>query len=165
MKQNEAGVRQLDNGCWEYRFIMVVDGKKKISRKRRDGAGNPFKTKKAAIKAREEAMEAAKMESTQTAPVARKTVMEVFEEYCEKGRSGKAYATKRKQDSLWINHINPRFGSRYVDEISAAEVNDYLTQLYYDEEKAYKYVESFLKMFYRHRNRTCWRRSFPSWSG
>lgn len=76
------------------------------------------------------------------------TVQEVYEEYCEHGRSGKAYTTIQKQDSLWRNHISERFGQRYIDGISVAEINDYLTELYYVEGRAYKYVEGFLKMFY-----------------
>ena len=39
-------------------------------------------------------------------------------------------------------------GKRYIDDISVAEVNDYLTELYYTEGRAYQYVEVFLKMFY-----------------
>jgi integrase len=41
-----------------------------------------------------------------------------------------------------------RFGKRFVDEISVAEINDYLAELYYKEGYAYRYTESFLKMFY-----------------
>lgn len=80
--------------------------------------------------------------------ITRKTVKEVFEEYCEYGRSGKAYTTIKKQDSLWKNHIKDRFGSRYVDDISVAEINDYLAELYYEDNMAYSYTQSFLKMFY-----------------
>ena len=80
--------------------------------------------------------------------ITRKTVKEVFEEYCEYGRSGKAYTTIKKQDSLWKNHIKDRFGSRYVDDISVAEINDYLAELYYEDNRAYSYTQSFLKMFY-----------------
>ena len=32
--------------------------------------------------------------------------------------------------------------------MSVAEINDYLTRLYYQDGLAYRYVESFLKMFY-----------------
>ena len=78
----------------------------------------------------------------------RKTIAEVFQEYCEKGRSDRAFGTIRKQDSLWENHLRDRFGALYVDEISSADVVDYLSELYYDQGKAFKYVESFLKMFY-----------------
>lgn len=148
MAQNDTGVTKLENGNWEYRFVMMVDGKKVISRKRKDEQGNPLATKRAAIKARKEAMKKAQLGITHTAPTAKKTVAEVYREYCEKGRSGKAYATIRKQDSLWNNHLCARFGNRYIDEISAAEIVDYLTELYYTEGLAFKYVESFLKMFY-----------------
>lgn len=148
MAQNDAGVTKLDNGNWEYRFVMVVDGKKVTSRKRKDEQGNPLTTKRAAIKARQAAMKKAQLGITHTAPTAKKTVAEVYREYCEKGRSGKAYTTIRKQDSLWDNHLCARFGNRYIDEISVAEIVDYLTELYYTDGLAFKYVESFLKMFY-----------------
>lgn len=148
MAKNDAGVTKLDNGNWEYRFVMVVDGKKVTSRKRKDELGNPLTTKRAAIKARQAAMKKAQLGMTHTAPTAKKTVAEVYKEYCEKGRSGKAYATIRKQDSLWNNHLCVRFGKRYIDDISVAEIVDYLTELYYTDGLAFKYVESFLKMFY-----------------
>ena len=148
MAQNDTGVTKLENGNWEYRFVMVVDGKKVTSRKRKDEQGNPLTTKRAAIKARQVAMKKAQLGITHTAPTAKKTVAEVYREYCEKGRSGKAYTTIRKQDSLWDNHLCARFGNRYIDEISVAEIVDYLTELYYTDGLAFKYVESFLKMFY-----------------
>ena len=78
----------------------------------------------------------------------RKTFKEVFEEYCEYGRNGKAYTTIKKQDSLWNNHLKDRFRSKYIDNITVAEIQDYLAELYYTEGKAYSYTESFLKMFY-----------------
>lgn len=68
---------------------------------------------------------------------------EVYKEYCEQGRSGKAYQTIRKQDSLWENHLSAKFGKRFIDEISVAEVNEYLAELYYTEGRAYRYVEDF----------------------
>ncbi len=148
MAQNDAGVTKLENGNWEYRFVMMVDGKKVTSRKRKDEQGNPLTTKRAAIKARQAAMKKAQLGITHTAPTVKKTVAEVYAEYCEKGRSGKAYATIRKQDSLWNNHLCARFGKRYIDEISVAEIVDYLSELYYTDGLAFKYVESFLKMFY-----------------
>ncbi len=78
----------------------------------------------------------------------RVTVQQVYDEYCEFGRAGKAYVTIKKQDSLWNNHIKSKFGKRYVDDISVAEINDYLAELYYTENIAYSYTESFLKIFY-----------------
>ena len=35
-----------------------------------------------------------------------------------------------------------------IDDISVAEINDYLAKLYYIDGYAYSYTESFLKMFY-----------------
>ena len=100
------------------------------------------------MRARESAMLHDKMSRIKKPVEKRMTFAEVYQEYCEMGRSGKAYATIKKQDSLWKNHLAEKFGNKFIDEISVAEVNDYLSQLYYTEGRAYKYVESFLKMFY-----------------
>nr|QGT50982.1 hypothetical protein Firmicute1046_0580 [uncultured Firmicutes bacterium] len=144
----EAGVYQKQNGFWEYRFVMVVNGCQIAKKKGTDEFGNKLKTKKEAIKAREVAMIAARTERLRKKTISRRTVKEVFEEYCKFGRTGKAYQTIKKQNSLWKNHLSELFGNRFVDEISVAEVNDYLAQLYYIDGYAYKYTESFLKMFY-----------------
>ena len=147
-KQNDTGVYQLPNGNWAYRFTFTVEGKKKNRKGTKDEFGNPLTTKRAAILARAAAVTREQEEQHRQAPVTRKTFQEVYKEYCEHGRSGKAYQTIRKQDSIWNNHLCAKFGRRYIDEISVAEVNDYLAHLYYTEGRAYKYVESFLKMFY-----------------
>ena len=147
-KQNDTGVYQLPNGNWAYRFTFTVEGKKKNRKGTKDEFGNPLTTKWAAILARAAAVTREQEEQHRQAPVTRKTFQEVYKEYCEHGRSGKAYQTIRKQDSIWNNHLCAKFGRRYIDEISVAEVNDYLAHLYYTEGRAYKYVESFLKMFY-----------------
>lgn len=147
MKQ-ENGVYQQENGYWAYRFSIVVNGERIIRRRVRDEQGQPFKTKRAAAKARTAAIAMEQRKPTHEAAIPKKTVSEVYREYCEKGRSGKAYSTIRKQDSLWKNHIRDKFGTRYVGEISAGEIEDYLTELYCKEGRAYRYVEAFLKMFY-----------------
>lgn len=147
-KQNDTGVYQLPNGNWAYRFTFTVEGKKKNRKGTKDEFGNLLTTKRAAILARAAAVTREQEEQHRQAPVTRKTFQEVYKEYCEQGRSGKAYQTIRKQDSIWNNHLCAKFGRRYIDEISVAEVNDYLAHLYYTEGRAYKYVESFLKMFY-----------------
>lgn len=153
-KQNDTGVYQLSNGNWSYRYTITHNGKRKEVRKAKDEFGNTLKTKKQAIAARKIALKKERTphplhkpaESAKT--IEKKTVAEVYEEYCEHGRSGKAYATIKKQDSLWRNHLKARFGFRFIGEISVAEIQDYLDFLYYTEDRAYKYVESFLKMFY-----------------
>lgn len=145
-----AGVYQLENGYWGYRFILTVNGKKKAQKRVKDESGKPFKTQKQAAKARSIALaqEQAKSLLPPQEKTMRKTVAEVYQEYCEKGRSGKAYTTIKKQDSLWNNHIAAKFGNRYIDDITVAEIQDYLEELYYTDNRAYSYTESFLKMFY-----------------
>lgn len=148
--KKDTGVYQLDNGCWAYRYKINIDGTLKEKRRRTDELGKPFKTKASAIKARQQAIINEKVNATAPSQVKikRKTVAEVYNEYCEFGRAGKAYATIKKQDSLWNNHIKAKFGKRYVDDITVAEINDYLSELYYTDNRAYSYTESFLKIFY-----------------
>ena len=146
MAQNDTGIYQLDGGGWGFRYTVSVNGKRKDVKRVRDANGNPMKTKRSAILARAEAI---KEEQTPKAKqISRKTVKEVYEEYCGNGRKDRAYRTKQKQDSLWNNHLCSKYGKRFVDEITAAEVNDYLSHLYYMEGFSYQYTESFLKMFY-----------------
>lgn len=146
-KQTDTGIYQLKNGNWAFRYTLTRDGQKKDVRKAKDEQGNVLKTKREAIVARRAAI-AMEQEKVKRKVIERKTVNEVWKEYCEKGRAGKAYKTILKQDSLWKNHIGDRFGNRFVGEISVAEVNDYLTELYFTNGLAYRYVEGFLKMFY-----------------
>jgi integrase len=148
-QQLSKGVYQLDNGYWAYRFSILINGKSKAQRRVKDENGKPFKTQKQAAKARAKAIieEQTKAKLPQV-KIVRKTVEDIFNEYCENGRNGKAYSTIKKQDSLWRNHIKQKFGRKYIDEIRISDIQDYLTQLYYDENRAYSYVESFLKMFY-----------------
>ena len=147
-KRNNAGVYQKSNGFWEYRFTIVVDGQQISRKKSTDEFGNKLKTKSEAIRAREAAIFKARTDRERQREIKRKKVKEVFQEYCEKGRNGKAYNTILKQDSLWKNHIKERFGDRFIDEISVAEIDDYLSELYYIDVLSFSYVESFLKMFY-----------------
>lgn len=147
-KRNNAGVYQKSNGFWGYRFTIVVDGQQISRKKSTDEFGNKLKTKSEAIRAREAAIFKARTDRERQREIKRKKVKEVFQEYCEKGRNGKAYNTILKQDSLWKNHIKERFGDRFIDEISVAEIDDYLSELYYIDGLSFSYVESFLKMFY-----------------
>ena len=143
-----SGVYQLPNSMWGFRYAYWVNGKQKDIKRTKDENGNPFLTKAAALKARKAAIIETHSERTQKPTKPRMTVAEVYAEYCKNGRHGKAFGTTRKQDSLWKNHISKKFGKRYVDDISVSEVNDYLSLLYHQEDRAYTYVEAFLKMFY-----------------
>ena len=148
MSKNQTGVYQKENGFWEYRFRLLVNGKQIARKKSTDQFGNKLKTKRQAIQAREQAIQAAREERIYKPTLTRRTVGEVYEEYCQKGRKDRAYQTIRKQDCLWDNHLHKRFGARFVDSISSAEVVDYLKELYYTNNYSFQYTESFLKMFY-----------------
>ena len=142
------GVFELPNGTWGFRYVYMLNGKQKDIKRTTDKNGEPFKSERAAVKAREAAIVEANTKKDPKITKRRMTFSEVYNEYCENGRLGKAYGTKRKQDSLWKNHISVRFGSRYIDDISVSDVADFLSMLYYQDNKSYAYVEAFLKMFY-----------------
>ena len=142
------GVFQNAKGQWGYRFSLLIGGKRITRRKFTDENGIKLTSKRAAEKAREAAINLAHTEMKRTEKVVRRTMADVFKEYSENGRFGKAYQTIRKQDSLWENHICPRFGKRFVDDISVAEICDFLSELYYIDGYSFQYTESFLKMFY-----------------
>jgi hypothetical protein len=146
----DTGVYPLPNGNWAFRFKITVDGEVIAQRRTKDVYDVPYLTKKAAIDARKAAIRAAQAkEPIEAVPISEpKTVKEVFLEYCEKGRADRAYNTILKQNSLWNNYLRDKFGDRFIEEISVAEVQDYLAHLYYEKNYAYRYVESFLKMFY-----------------
>ena len=146
--KHTPGIFQTDNGTWGYRYSIMIDGQTYNGRRTTDENGIRFKTKSEAVKARDLAVAELRTNRTTKPPMIRKTFAEVYNEYAETGRKGKAQTTIRKQESLWNNHLQKEFGRRFVDEIAVAEINDYLARLYYDENRSFSYVESFLKMFY-----------------
>ena len=147
-KTKYSGVHQKEDGNWYYRFTIVVDGKTIVKKRATDEDGKPFKTAPAAYRAREIAIIDAKTNREPKQEISRRTVEDVYNEYAQQGRKDRAYKTILKQDSLWRNHFSSTFGNRYVDEISVAEVKDYLAKLYYEDGYSFQYTQSFLKMFY-----------------
>ena len=89
------GVYQLPNGMWGYRwgyrYAYILNGKQKDLKRTKNENGNPFKTERAALKAREAAIIKEHIEQAQKPKKKRVTVSEVYEEYCLNGRHGKAY--------------------------------------------------------------------------
>ena len=159
--KKEKGIFQLPNGNWGFRFKAKINGKVCDRRFTRSPEGKPYKTQQAASRARKVALEQERKAQDERVREEKRvqyaltvlsrspmTVEEVFCEYSEKGRGDRAYATIRKQDSIWENHLREAFGKRYVTDIRTAEVCDYLADLYYANDYSYQYVESFLKMFY-----------------
>ena len=91
-KSTSSGVFQLPNGTWGFRYAYWIDGKQKDIKRTKDENGNPFKTERAAMKAREAVIIQTQSELLHPPKptVKRMTVAEVFNEYCENGRFGKA---------------------------------------------------------------------------
>lgn len=81
--QNDSGVFKLENRNWGYRFTVMRNGQRKDIRRKQDDFGNPFKTKKDATKARQIALQQ-EQDKSKPKPAGRKTVAELFKEYCEK---------------------------------------------------------------------------------
>ena len=50
------GVCQLPNGMWGYRYAYMLNGKQRDLKRTKDENGNPFKTERAALRAREAAI-------------------------------------------------------------------------------------------------------------
>ena len=48
IKTTSAGVFQLPNGMWGFRYAFMLGGKQKDIRRNKDKNGNPFKTERAA---------------------------------------------------------------------------------------------------------------------
>lgn len=153
-EKNGAGIFQLDDGNFGYRYVITIDGKRKDVKKIKDDFGNSFRTKSQAQRARQIEMvkerEAAELgqKKEKKKNIERKTTAQVYKEYCEKGRKGKALSTIAKQDSLWNEHLKVRFGRKVISDYKLSDITDYLDDLYYEREYSFAYVESFLKMFY-----------------
>ena len=135
-KMNDTGVYQLANRKWAFRYTITIDGKKKDVRRTKDEFGNVLKTKTGAIRARNRAVEQEK-EGKKQIQKTRKTVKVVYEEFCENGRTGRAYTTKLKQDSLWENHLKDRFGKKIVNKITVAEYRRLTSLIFRDLLKTY----------------------------
>ena len=151
---DSKGVYQLANGAWAYRFCKSVNGKNVYKRASTDRKGNPLLTQRDAMLAREEAM----LEAQGVyAPVVSTlgivyrpsaTIEEVYEDYCANGRGDRSHNTIKRQDTLWRTYLKADFGKKRFNGISLGEIQDYLANKYYVEGYSYRYVESFLKMFY-----------------
>ena len=101
-KLDDTGVYQLKGGNWAYRYTITENGRKKDVRKAKDDDGNPFNTKREAIKARLIAI-GREQEGNKPKPKDRKTIAEVYAEYCESGRESKAWQMRERwhPDRSW----------------------------------------------------------------
>ena len=69
MAKTSSGVYQLPNGMWGYRYAYMLNGKQRDLKRTKDENGNPFKTERAALRAREAAIIKVHLELNKTASI------------------------------------------------------------------------------------------------
>ena len=148
-----TGVSPLNKSktVWKWRIKMTTaDGRVIDKIGSRDENGEPFRTALDAFTAREKVRAELISQKTEEAEKrANMTLAEVYDKYkASHEAKTKAPATLRKQTSMWENHISAEFGGKNISAISLNELNAFLSRLYYEEEKAYSYVQGFLRFFY-----------------
>ena len=91
MSKTSSGVYQLPNGMWSFRYAFMLGGKQKDIKRTKGENGNPFKTKKAAIKARDAVIIQTQAELLQQPKSAKKrmTVAEGYPAACAVSSSAK----------------------------------------------------------------------------
>lgn len=153
MGKKFTGVMALNKSktAWQYRIKMTLPNGEKIDKiSRRNEEGKPYFTAEEAYKAREKHLKSilSKYEE-KSERGAIMTLSEVYAKYLSSAEAkSKAPATLKKQQSMWENWISVRFGEKQVNRIKISELFDFLYHLYVVENKAYAYVEGFLKFFY-----------------
>lgn len=152
---NLSGIKQLKSGNYEVRIQVKNKHLNINTSKRLDDNGQPFLTKKAAAAYREEYIKRAMATEEDKQPAKDYTLADVYDLYMRTLSHEKAPATIAKQNSMWRNHIQPKFGDRSLNSITLNDLQSYLLDLYtYGDEYnpnanySYKYVEGFLKFFY-----------------
>jgi len=149
-KKNKGGAGDglfFDSKTKTWGFRAVRDGKDY----RYKGFKNKTEAKEARVKFLAEYKDKTKEESKDGM-----TIDNVFNHFLSYGAYDRRPGTIKKHKSVYKNHIQAVFGSRYVNEITPGDINNFLKQAYlegtlYNEFKggyAYKYVEGFLKFFY-----------------
>ena len=77
------------------------------------------------------------------------TLKDLYEHYMSSAEAkSKAPSTIAKQESMWKNHISDKFGDDLFKDITLADLQNYLHELYTIKGYEYKYVEGFLRFFY-----------------
>lgn len=147
-KTKTSYVYQLKNGNWAYRICQKVNGEKIDTTCRKDENGFPFLHKRDAQKAREQRLVDLRngIEKKKLTDI---KLSECWNAYINEYSKSKASATVIKYTSLWENHVKDKFGDKWLSEITTDDLYCYLLELYEDKGYSYKYVESFLKLFYQ----------------
>lgn len=115
----KGSVRKKRKNAWSYRIDLgTVDGKRKQVEK------GGFKTEREATKAMQDVLY--HLNNTGDYVENKKVSFHtVYEEFIEReGKATRAYATLKRYDSLYRNHIKDEFGPLYVYQISDTMIID-----------------------------------------
>lgn len=137
--------------AWQYRLKLTLPNGEKIDTTcKRNEHGHPFITAEEAYKAKE--LHKARLlsgEKKHTSKQREMTLKDIYEHYMESAESkSKAPSTIAKQNSMWKNHISNKFGERVFKDITLADLQNCLHELYTVKGYEYSYVEGFLRFFY-----------------
>lgn len=154
-KLNDIGIFEVPGG-YGFRIKKKIKGAPVDTTVRVDEkTGKPYPTKTAAIAARTAKLK--ELTTPQATPWKDTTLKAVYEAYNNSPQArSKAPATLRKQESLWRNHVSPRFGDKLISEITLSDLQNYLQELYtngdeYNQHQtaySYQYVQGVLRFFY-----------------
>ena len=153
MGKKYMGVSPLNKAktTWQYRIkITLPNGDKFDTTGRRDAEGKPFTTAESAYKAKLEHETRIRSGIEKRPEKKSKTTLKaIYEHYISSAEAkSKAPATIAKQESMWNNHILEKFGDKELKEITLADLQNYLHELYTEKDYEYSYVKGFLRFFY-----------------
>ncbi len=153
MGKKYPNVKPLNSAktAWQYRLkVTLPNGDKIDTTGKRNAEGLPFLTAEEAFIAKE-AHRAKLLSEEKKAPKKRPkmTLEMVYEHYMSSAEAkSKAPSTIAKQVSMWDTHIAERFGDKELKDITLADLQNYLHELYTVKGYQYTYVEGFLRFFY-----------------
>ncbi len=153
MSKKYPGVLALNKSktIWQYRIKMTLEnGDIFDTNIRRDAEGKPFTTAEAAYKAKLEHENRIRNEfKGKPARKPKTSLKAIYEHYMASAEAlSKAPSTLAKQVSMWENHVAERFGDKELKDITLADLQNYLHELYTVKGYRYTYVEGFLRFFY-----------------
>lgn len=149
------GVFRIDEKRYGCRIVILRNGKRVDTTKRQDDNKKPFDTFQKAQRYREQKLHELEQELAKSKSQKDKdeygdcTMQEAWDMYIKFVAPSKRPATINKYTSLWKVHLKERFGDRLLSEIDTIEINAFLEEMYKSKDYSYKYVESFLKLFYQ----------------
>lgn len=120
----KGSIRKRKNNAWPYRIDLGF-----VDSKRRQVEKGSFKSEREATKAMQDVLY--HLNNTGDYVENEKISFHtVYEEFIEReGKATRAYATLKKYDSLYRNHIKEEFGPLYVYQISDIMIIDFLNQM------------------------------------